>query len=569
MRSHRMGPTARTIILCVLGLASGLTMLIALVVTVRGTDSVARELSVRVVPAQTALRRTWSASSAGQELLMTYVQSNDPLARAKALAGAQSAGQAQNSAWAEYLRYASDRPGERALQRSYAASASRSVALAARLLGMAATDPAFAKTLADERGVAAQIAATLASLDTTVYAPAVARDTATIVQGINDARDVEYWSYAALGLMFGLVGLWLMQGARRDDRRMRIDAAAMKTEARYSNLETSLQRALEMELTEEATYDVIEQALTVVAPDVPSEMLLADSSQAHFRQVFSTAPAADAACRVGSPLECPATLSGQTQLFKDSSHLDTCPYLRGRSDRVWAACVPVSIAGRTTGVLHMQRALESPPGDGGRGWELIARKAGDRIGMLRAFARSETQARTDPLTGLLNRRSLEARTRDLADEGLPYVVAYGDLDHFKLLNDVHGHDTGDRALRLFARVLRDSVRPNDIPARYGGEEFVAVLPDCSIDNAVVVIERIRTRLDTALVGGAVPPFTVSFGLAPSEIGRTFSETVDAADQALLRAKSEGRDRIVIAGADAEVADPTGVADSQPNPTTSA
>ena len=136
--------------------------------------------------------------------------------------------------------------------------------------------------------------------------------------------------------------------------------------------------------------------------------------------------------------------------------------------------------------------------------------------MLRAFARSETQAHTDPLTGLLNRRSLEARTRDLTDEGLPFVVAYGDLDQFKLLNDVHGHDTGDRALRLFARVLRDSVRPNDIPARYGGEEFVAVLPDCSIDNAVIVIERIRTRLRTALTDGTVPPFTVSFGLAASE-----------------------------------------------------
>ena len=304
-----------------------------------------------------------------------------------------------------------------------------------------------------------------------------------------------------------------------------------------------------MELTEEATYDVNAQALTIVAPNVPSEMLLADSSQAHFRQVFSTAPSADAACPVGAPGECPATLRGQTQFFKDSSLLDTCPYLRGRRDPVWATCVPIGIAGRTTGVLHMQQAVDTPPGDAGRGWELVARKAGDRLGMLRAFARSETQARTDPLTGLLNRRSLEARTRDLVDEGLPFVIAYGDLDQFKLLNDVHGHDTGDRALRLFARVLRDSVRPNDIPARYGGEEFVAVLPDCSIENAIVVIERIRTRLHTALTDGMVPPFTVSFGVAASETGLTFGETVDAADQALLRAKREGRDRIVIAGTD--------------------
>ena len=340
-----------------------------------------------------------------------------------------------------------------------------------------------------------------------------------------------------------------MRGARRDDRRMLADAIAMQAEARYTRLETSLQRALEMEQTEEATYDVIAQAATIVDADTAAELLLADSSQAHFRQVFSTCPGADSACRVGVPGECPAAMSGQTQRFETSSNLDTCPFLRGRTDEVWAMCVPVSIAGRTTGVLHVQRPAGSPPAETDRGWELIARKAGDRIGMLRAFARSETQAHTDPLTGLLNRRSLEASVRDFADQGLGFVVAYGDLDHFKLLNDVHGHDAGDRALRLFARVLRDSVRPSDIPARYGGEEFVAVLPDCTLDKAVVVVERIRSRLAAELAAGTVPPFTVSFGLAGSDPGLTFGETVDAADQALLRAKREGRDRVVVSGSE--------------------
>ena len=106
MRSRRMGPTMRTLILCVLGLVSGLTMLVALVLTIRGTDTVARELSSHVVPAQTALRQTWSASSTGQDLLMTLVQSKDPLARATALAGAQSAGQLKDSSWAGYLQHA-------------------------------------------------------------------------------------------------------------------------------------------------------------------------------------------------------------------------------------------------------------------------------------------------------------------------------------------------------------------------------------------------------------------------------------------------------------------------------
>jgi len=566
IRSRRLGPTGRTIIVCALGLALGLILVTTTVGSMAREDAAARELANRAVPAETALRDTSTASTNSQEQLMTLVQTQDPVARAAALAGAQAAGQVRDAGWSRYLQHALDRPGERALQRSYEIAAARSVTLAARVLGMRPSDAAYASTLASERREAEDLRAALTSLESRIYTPIIRGRAATIVSGIDDTRRTAYFMFGVLALSFSLVGVWLMRGARRDDRRMVADAIAMQAEARYTRLETSLQRALEMEQTEEAAYDVIAQAATIVDADSPAELLLSDSSQAHFRQVFSTGPVADAACRVGVPAECPATKSGQTQRFECSSNLDTCPYLRGRTDEVWTMCVPVSIAGRTTGVLHVQRPAESPGAETARGWELIARKAGDRIGMLRAFARSETQAHTDPLTGLLNRRSLEARAHDFTDEGLAFAVAYGDLDQFKLLNDVHGHDTGDRALRLFARVLRDSVRPSDIPARYGGEEFVTVLPDCPLDKAVVVIERIRARLAAELEGGTVPPFTVSFGLAASEPGVTFGETVDAADQALLRAKREGRDRIVVAGSEPAEDTPSTIAPSEPEST---
>lgn len=536
-------------VLSAMGVASGLIMVVALVVTVRGTNAVAQENERHAVPAQTALRETWAASAAGQESLLALLQTQDPVARTTALTAAQASGQTQNAAWAVYLQHALNRPGERALQQAYDAASAKSVTLSAGLLGTASTDPTFATKLAAERSAAASLIAALSSLESRIYDPTIRSHAATIASGINDARNIEYFSYGVLALIFSVVGLTVMRGSRRDERAMHADATAMKTAAEFAKLETTLQRALDMERTEEAAYDVVAQALTIVAPDVPSELLLADSSHAHFRQVFSTDAHADAACRVAAPEECPATMSGQTQFFENSSHLETCPYLRGRDDAVWATCVPISIAGRTTGVIHMQRPVELPPGDTARAWDLIGRKAGERIGLLRAFARSETQAETDPLTGLLNRRSLEERIRDLTEAGLPFVIAYGDLDQFKLLNDVHGHDTGDRALRLFARVLRDSVRPNDIPARYGGEEFVTVLPDCSIANAIAVIERIRSQLHAALTNGTLPPFTVSFGIAESEVGVSFSQTIDAADQALLRAKQGGRDRVVVDGAE--------------------
>ena len=230
--------------------------------------------------------------------------------------------------------------------------------------------------------------------------------------------------------------------------------------------------------TEEAAFDVVSQALRLVGGDTAIEVLAADSSHAHFRRATATDTDTEGrfACAVGGPHDCPAASSGQTRVFSDSTTLDACPYLR-QHEPAWAMCVPISMAGRTTGVVHAEAPLPGTvPPTMRPELELVARKAGDRIGALRILARTESQAQLDPLTGLSNRRSLERRVHEMLSEGSSFVVAFVDLDHFKHLNDTHGHDTGDRALRLFGRVLRDSVRPHDIVARYGGEEFIVVLP---------------------------------------------------------------------------------------------
>jgi diguanylate cyclase (GGDEF)-like protein len=206
----------------------------------------------------------------------------------------------------------------------------------------------------------------------------------------------------------------------------------------------------------------------------------------------------------------------------------------------------MSISGNSVGVFHVTTEDGSPPSDAVEmDLEVVARRASERLAMLRAFEVSQTQANSDSLTGLMTRRSLETEVRELRATGTPYSVAYGDLDHFKDLNDVFGHAAGDRALRTFSQVLRDSLRPADIPGRYGGEEFVIVLPECPVDEARQVLERVRERMAERIVIAQLPPFTISFGLASSDQAEDFDQVVALADVALLSAKARGRDQIVI------------------------
>jgi diguanylate cyclase (GGDEF)-like protein len=298
--------------------------------------------------------------------------------------------------------------------------------------------------------------------------------------------------------------------------------------------------------TEEESIDIVRQALSMVAPDAATELLLADSSRSHLRQVACNRAAGDSACGVPTPQECPALRTGQTLVFPSSTELDTCRFLRAQPDPVWAVCVPVSILGQATGVIHTQRPVDDEMSERlVPELEVVANKAGERIGAVRVLARTQAQAQVDPLTGLPNRRTLESDVDELLVRDEPYVVLFADLDHFKRINDTHGHDTGDRALRLFSRVLRDGVRACDLLARHGGEEFVAVLPHCESQEGRAVAERIRSQLAEAVGHATVPAFTVTIGVATSSPGDELADVIARADVAMLHAKSQGRDRVLL------------------------
>ena len=160
---------------------------------------------------------------------------------------------------------------------------------------------------------------------------------------------------------------------------------------------------------------------------------------------------------------------------------------------------------------------------------------------------------TDPLTSVANRRAFDlAINRQILrcqNDQRTGCVALFDLDHFKLINDRFGHQSGDLVLRAFSDVLTSALRTSDVVARYGGEEFVAILDGLTIDQAEFVCERVRgsfAAIACTATDGRIMRATVSVGIALIPPGFSAEEVVRIADRALYRAKASGRNRLALA-----------------------
>jgi two-component system cell cycle response regulator len=159
---------------------------------------------------------------------------------------------------------------------------------------------------------------------------------------------------------------------------------------------------------------------------------------------------------------------------------------------------------------------------------------------------------TDALTGLYNRRYMETHVGSLVEQarsrGKPLTVLVLDIDYFKSINDTHGHDAGDDVLREFALRIRKSIRGIDLACRYGGEEFVVVMPETDLAVATMVAERLRRRIASEPFpiqqGARSIEVTISIGIAGLGGADNAASVLKRADQALYRAKRDGRNRVV-------------------------
>ncbi len=250
--------------------------------------------------------------------------------------------------------------------------------------------------------------------------------------------------------------------------------------------------------------------------------------------------------------DCWALRRAQPHLVLDSQSGLTCQHLTVVPPAY--ICVPLFAQGDVLGCFHVNAGA----GQLSDQKQQLAKTVADAIALslanLRLRESLRQQSIIDLLTGLFNRRymeeTLEREVRRCARAQRPLSVILLDLDRFKTFNDTHGHAAGDVLLGALGSFLRSHVRAEDIACRYGGEEFTLILPDSSLEAAAQRAELLRVGVNTLRVeygGRIIGPVTISLGVASfPEHGPSGTVALRVADEALYRAKHEGRDRVVVA-----------------------
>jgi diguanylate cyclase (GGDEF)-like protein len=169
-------------------------------------------------------------------------------------------------------------------------------------------------------------------------------------------------------------------------------------------------------------------------------------------------------------------------------------------------------------------------------------------GQKRISEQFEDMATFDALTGAYNRRKfkyfIEREIEKAEKYGNPFSINMLDIDNFKQVNDVGGHNKGDHVLKDVVSLIKNTLRATDRLFRWGGDEFIILLPDLNMDNALKVADRLRERIESNILDSEGKGITVSLGIGTFEANETTDQFVARVDKALLRAKSSGKNIVV-------------------------
>jgi diguanylate cyclase (GGDEF)-like protein len=360
------------------------------------------------------------------------------------------------------------------------------------------------------------------------------------------------YGMAAAALALLVLGGITFRGARRADEEAEaaraLELRRNADERSYHETQREFTEVMQITRDEDEAYRLLKRHLERSLEG--SEVLVLNRNNSHDRlepmtEVAPDSPLADE-LQSADPESCLAVRLGKMhERSADHEPLLTCE-LCGIVDSS-STCVPSLVGGEVIGSVLVQHPSPLDDAEKRRVGESMT-QASPVLANLRNLALSETRALTDALTGLPNRRSIDDTLKRMAAHAgrtsTPLSVVLFDLDHFKQINDVYGHEKGDEVLAAVGTVVTSTLRASDFAGRFGGEEFALLLPDTDGAGAVEAAEKLRVAVSEIDVAGVSRQITASMGVA--SIPRDASEPtllLRAADRALYLAKAQGRNRV--------------------------
>ena len=338
----------------------------------------------------------------------------------------------------------------------------------------------------------------------------------------------------AISALFAAVGFFAFD--RRARRRQRRELV----HSRFAD-------ALQLARSEGEAFAVVRRYLERLVPGGMATILSRNNSANRLESRSPVEePALLEALDGAEPESCLAIRGGRTHRRTGSAdELIGCEICGAVGTNV--TCVPSLVGGEVIGSVLITHASTLDSEDTEALSSSLA-EAAPIVANLRNLAIAETRAATDSLTGLPNNRAVHETLKRLSAQAgrtaEPLAVVLFDLDHFKDVNDTHGHGKGDEVLAAVGDTVANAVRESDFVGRYGGEEFLALLPSTGREGAVELAEKLRMAISRVAVAGVSRRVTASFGVAvlPDDAGEP-EQALRAADRALYTAKGNGRDRV--------------------------
>ena len=379
----------------------------------------------------------------------------------------------------------------------------------------------------------------------------------------SEARTRTVKRYGAVALLIAVLGalvLLVVGGSQlrlgrahkrvtaQSERSREVEAQRAAAEREYHASQREFTEIMQITRDEDEAYALIKRHLERTLEG--SDVLVLNRNNSDDRLEPATELAAESKLlerlKGAQPDSCLAIRLGKThERSQGRESLLTCE-LCGLTGAI-STCVPSLVGGEVIGSVLVQHPSLLGSDEKRRVEESLA-QASPVLANLRNLALSQTRALTDGLTGLPNRRSIDDTLKRMSAQAIrtvtPLAVVLFDLDHFKQINDLFGHEKGDEVLAAVAAVVESSARASDFAGRHGGEEFILLLPNTDRYAAVTVADKLRQSIAAIEVATVSRPITASFGVAtlPDDAGES-ALLVRAADRALYLAKARGRNRV--------------------------